>query len=120
MMTTLTRPQRLVLRDLAKSARGLSAFSFYRRYRLTPSQLAGVLSGYVNKGLVDYDGDHVQLTEHGRMWVQDQRNLLRGSAATERRALPPEFVDTRIDPYAPYIPSIKRLHLSLRLGGNRP
>ncbi len=108
MNARISRPLRLVLRDLLKAGGTLAGYTFYLRYRFTPVQLTKALHPCAEKGLVELDGYNVRLTEAGLDWVR-RINLQPDDEAKPWRQVPEDFVAPRLATWKPYVPSIGHL-----------
>ena len=104
-----SRLQRLILRDLFESEKGLHVFTIHRRYNIAPVQLVDSLRTLVDAGLIEIADDRMKLTEKGNKEVLESRIELLSHGEKAWRECPPDFKQPSIAVNQPYIPKISLL-----------
>jgi hypothetical protein len=100
----LTVVERITIRDLMATEDGLSAYTFWRRYRMGPGALISGLQRLVKEGLVAVDGANIQITQKGRNVVRENRWEFFAVRERPWRECPQEFVQPSLKINRPYIP----------------
>ncbi len=95
-----------ILKDLYESVNGLFPFTFYSRYRIEPEQISEFISKYSEKGVLDYDGNKITLTEEGRNIILKQK-FTKKSEKGKFSNIPSEFLVSKLEINEPYLPNIK-------------
>jgi hypothetical protein len=111
-MVKLTRYQRLILKDIIRANGTLSAYTFYRRYRLSPAQLAESLNRLIINKLIQVKEDKILLTSQCKEWLDKRKISFADTEEKEWREIPIEVTQTKIVPWEPYLPSKKLLDKS--------
>jgi hypothetical protein len=115
----LTDLQRFILRQLALSAEGLSAYTLWSRFKLSMDDVVTALRPIIDKGFVKIDGARISLSHEGIAFLHSKEFGLYQRGERPWRECPPEFCQPRIGPFDPIIPVMPSVHRSLlpnRLG----
>jgi hypothetical protein len=96
--------ERIVLRDLNAADDGLSAYTFWRRYKIGPALLFRAVQRLAGEGLVTIDGSFFRITANGRNEVVDNRWAFLHVRDRPWRDCPKEFTQPPLKPNGPYIP----------------
>lgn len=106
--------ERLILRAVFQSDRGLHLFTLHTKFKVPPGILVAVIKNLSNKGLVTTDGERVALTKAGREFGHKARYTLFGSEGDKTwRQVPEKYKSPQLKIDTPYVPELRRLHWSL-------
>ena len=92
----LTDLQRFILRHLAQSEQGLSAYTLWSRFKLPADNVVEAMNPLVEQGLVRVDGARISLSEEGVGFINERRLGLCQREERPWRQCPPEFREAPI------------------------
>jgi hypothetical protein len=110
----LSRIQRAILRDLYKAGGKLDGYTFYRRYKLDPFDLINATSRLIAESLLSVNEENIFLiTAEGKDFLLNSGIVEDTDSQKPWLAVPEEFVKPRMEPWQPYVPSIRLLDKNL-------
>ena len=109
----LTDLQRFILRHLAQSEQGLSAYTLWSRFKLPADNVVEAMNPLVEQGLVRVDGARISLSEEGVGFINERRLGLCQREERPWRQCPPEFREAPIGAFEPVVPVLSSVHPSL-------
>jgi hypothetical protein len=109
----LTDLQRFILRQLALSEEGLSAYTLWSRFKLAADDIAKAMHPIIDKGFVVVDGGKISLTEEGIELLHGEGQSLYWRGERPWRQCPPEFCQSSIAPFEPVVPVVPGVCRSL-------
>jgi hypothetical protein len=112
-MRAINQAERLILKDVLTSTAGVHAYTFWRRYLISPSQVTRVIKRFVGKGILEFDGSRITFTQKGRKWGIKNRANLYAMSHRPWRQCPEEFMQPQLSINQPIAPSISMLDKSL-------
>lgn len=113
-MEKLTRLQRVIFKDLFKARGKLDSFTLFRRYYITPSQLAASISKFIENQYIEYRDGELQLTSKGKRWLVEEGFSFDTIHDFPWKTIPDEFKQERLPPWLPYAPEIDLLDESFK------
>lgn len=105
-MKNFTQLERIILRDIIASQKGLEVYTFWRRHRISPAKLVKVLKKYNQKGIISFDGTKAEITKKGREWVVRKRIKLLIEGQKSWRECPEKFKQSMLTVNEPIAPNI--------------
>lgn len=112
-MKIVNQTERIILRDLLLSEAGLHAYTFWRRYLISPAQVARVIQRLVKKGILEFDESHLAFTPEGFKWAIKNRTNLYALHHRPWRQCPEDFMRPQLPVNEPIAPRISMLDKSL-------
>jgi DNA-binding PadR family transcriptional regulator len=112
-MKSLNKIERIILRDLLMSSEGLDAYTFWRRYHISPGQISQVLSRFVERRILKLKNDHIEITRKGQKWLIENRIKLFPVTEKPWRKCPEEFLQPQLPIQQPIVPRLSQLDKSL-------
>lgn len=103
----MNKIEKLIFRDLIKSIKGIYIYKFYKKYLITPGQLAEFLNKYQKQELLSLNDDKVTLTEKGKKEILRLRYTILSSSQNKFNNIPKEFLDNKLQINEFYIPKIQ-------------
>lgn len=100
--------ERKILKDLYESKEGLYAFTLYSRYKVEPSKLFVFIEKYVNKGILIFENDKLELTKEGKDIILKHIFTIKTSG-DKYSNIPKEFIGDKIEINSPYLPNIRNV-----------
>ncbi len=100
--------EKKILKDLYESINGLYAFTFYSKYKVEPEDMFSFILKYLEKNIIKYNNEKLELTPDGRDIVLKQlfsQKVKKGKFSN----IPNEFVVEKIQINSPYLPNIKKV-----------
>lgn len=95
-----------ILVDLYKSVDGLSPYTFYQRYQLSPATIFKSASKFIRKEYILDEKEKFVLTLLGRKFIE--KNKFKFSKNKFER-IPNEFKVPKLEINEPYLPNITKL-----------
>lgn len=98
-----------IFRDLYESINGLYAFTFYSRYKITPSLLFQFIEKFQKENIVSFGDGKISLTEKGRLKAI---KFIRNTTSTNNKFnnIPTEFLDKKLEINSLYLPNIENVN----------
>lgn len=98
-----------VLVLLFKSNTALTAFTVYRRLRLTYSQFNKSVSELSHMQLVEISDNRISISKHGKDILIQQKSSYIFTGAKTWRNIPDNFIGNKIEPNDFYVPALSKL-----------
>lgn len=96
-----------IFRDLYESVDGLYAFTFYSRYKMSPSLVFEFIEKYKKQDFIIFEDGKISLTNKGRdiafKFVKKYKRTLSGKYSN----IPSEFIDIKLKINSLYLPEIE-------------
>lgn len=95
-----------IFRDLYESVNGLYAFTFYSRYKITPSLLFQFVETYEKEKLISFSDGKINLTDEGKL---EAVKFVRSSFSSKNKFenIPCEFLDYKLKINSLYLPNVE-------------
>jgi len=94
-----------IFKDLYESVGGLYAYTFYSRYKITPSVLFEFIEKYNSLGLLTFIDGKISLTEKGKVKAVQYVKKVTNSVKDKYANIPNEFIDNKLFINALYLPN---------------
>ena len=102
---TLDKIDKLILKDLFYSKKGLTAYTFWVRHKILPYQLVNSLEKLERKGLVKTYEMRIYLTDEGNLFSIGNSNLLEYEGDKHWLECPDDVKQEQMEINEPYIPN---------------
>lgn len=113
-MKKLTKIQRLILKDLFKARGKIDSYTLFRRYYITPRQLAASISKFIANGHMEQREGELLLTAKGKLWLVEGGFFLDTDGDCPWKIVPNEFRQVRLPSWLPYAPELDLLDRSFK------
>ena len=113
-MEKLTRIQRLILRDIFKARGKIDSYTLFRRYYITPAQLAASISKFIGDGRMKQREGELLLTTKGKHWLVQGGLLPVATGDDPWKIIPEEFRQSKLPTWFPYAPELDLLDKSFK------
>lgn len=112
-MKKLSRIEWTVVRALFRSRAGLLPLTFWKRYQIAATDLAGAIESLTGLGLVTFDGVRITLTESGARGLLETAEALSPEDETPWRTIPEWCLAPRVMAGEPITPVMKMIDCSI-------
>lgn len=109
MKKDLNNSDKIVIRDLYESVDGLYAFTFYTRYKMSPSLMFKFIEKYMDKGILIFENGKIFLTSEGRNVAMTIVKNKKKSIKSKYNNIPIEFKDVKLKINSLYLPDKKKI-----------
>lgn len=113
-MEKLTKVQRLILRDIFKARGKIDSYTLFRRYYITPAQLAASISKFIANGRMEQRDGVLLLTAKGKRWLVQRALFFDTGEDCPWKIIPDEFRQLRLPTWFPYAPELDLLDRSFK------
>ena len=114
-MKKLTRIQRLILKDLFKANGKIDSFTLFRRYYITPPQLASSVFKFIKNGYIKNSDGMLILTSKGKKWLKETKFLVGRDGDCPWKEVPDDFRQAQLPLWTPYVPEIELLDKAFKI-----
>lgn len=105
----ISKLQKIILRDLFGASEGLDAYTFWRRYRISPIELLKAVRYYLAKDFLKFENDRFFLTKEGRAFLLKNRFGLSVLDEKSWKQCPEQFKQIQLKIGKPIAPNITKL-----------
>lgn len=109
MKKDLNNHDKQIFRDLYESIDGLYAYTFYSRYKMSPSIVFEFIAKYEQEGVLIFDNGKISLTGKGRSIALLNVKKVKKAQGGKFSNIPNEFIDVKLRINSVYLPNTEDL-----------
>lgn len=109
MKKDLNNRYKQIFRDLYESIDGLYAYTFYSRYKMSPSLMFEFIEKYKTQDVLIFEDGKISLTNKGRDVAVRYVKNTKKTIENKYSSIPAEFIDIKLRINSLYLPNIENI-----------